>query len=267
MTRLDISSGWDGDATLECMRDAKRVADEWLMTESGQVFANRGAAGRALAKKLARLQLQDPVVLALPRGGVPVAVEIAKVLRAPLDLIFVRKIGVPGEPELAAAAVVDGGEPELVFNDAVVEREGISRREIQLQAARELEEIERRRGVYLAGRERVPLDGRTLILVDDGIATGASVRAALVLLRRKRPRRLLLAVPVAARDTIEALGHQVDEVVCLVVPGNFYAVGAHYRDFHQVSDAEVARALRQADELLASRASEMTGSAGKTPGA
>ena len=168
-------------------------------------FANRSEAGRVLARVLARKHLADPVVLALPRGGVPVAAEIARRLEAPLDIVLVRKIGVPYQRELAAAAVVDGGDAEIVTNDDVMALAGLARADIERLARRELAEIERRRQAYLQGRERVPLEGRTLILVDDGIATGASVRAALVALRRRRPRALVLAVPVAPADTIAAL--------------------------------------------------------------
>ena len=165
--------------------------------KASQTFKDRRTAGKALAGRLAKLQLSDPVVLAMPRGGVPVAVEVARALNAPLDLVLVRKIGVPFQPELAAAAVVDGHEPEVVVNDEVVRLAGITRDYIDEQAKEELAEIERRRHAYLEGRPRVPQEGRTLVLVDDGIATGASVRAALAALRRKRPRRLILAVPVA----------------------------------------------------------------------
>jgi putative phosphoribosyl transferase len=208
-------------------------------------FADRSEAGRMLARVLARKDLADPVVLALPRGGVPVATEIARRLVAPLDVVLVRKIGVPYQRELAAAAVVNGGAAEIVTNDDVMALADLSRADIERLARRELTEIERRRQTYLQGRERVPLEGRTLILVDDGIATGASVRAALVALRRRRPRALVLAVPVAPADTIAALRPEVDDVVCLRTPEPFVAIGLYYRDFHQLSDEDVMRALRQ----------------------
>jgi putative phosphoribosyl transferase len=209
-------------------------------------FADRREAGRALARELAKMSLEHPVVLALPRGGVPVAAEIARQLKAPLDVVLVRKIGVPYQRELAAAAVVDGGDAEIVTNDDVMALAGLARADVERLAKRELAEIERRREAYLKGRERVPLDGRTLILVDDGIATGASVRAALTALRRRNPRRLILAVPVAPADTVESLRPQVDEVVCLKMPEPFLAIGLHYRDFHQLSDEDVVAALAQA---------------------
>jgi putative phosphoribosyl transferase len=207
------------------------------------MFANRSEAGRLLARRLATKHLADPVVLALPRGGVPVGAEIARRLGAPLDVVLVRKIGVPYQRELAAAAVMDGGDAEIVTNDDVMAQAGLVRADIERLARRELAEIERRRQAYLQGRGRVPLEGRTLILVDDGIATGASVRAALVALRRRRPRALVLAVPVAPADTIAALRSEVDDLVCLDTPEPFGAIGLHYRDFHQLSDGDVMRAL------------------------
>jgi putative phosphoribosyl transferase len=213
-----------------------------------RAFADRRAAGQALAQALAARHLEDPVVLALPRGGVPVAAEIARALAAPLDLVLVRKIGVPYQPELAAAAVVDGGDAEIVTNDDVIAMSGIGRDYLARATERELEEIERRRKVYLGARPRVPLEGRTLILVDDGIATGASVRAALIALRRRGPRALVLAVPVAPADTLALLRPQVDDLICLMTPEPFMAIGLHYRDFHQLSDDDVIRALAQAND-------------------
>jgi putative phosphoribosyl transferase len=211
-------------------------------------FADRSEAGRMLARALGHKHLADPVVLALPRGGVPVAAEIARRLKAPLDIVLVRKIGVPYQRELAAAAVVDGGEAEIVTNDDVMAQAGLARADVERLAGQELAEIERRRQAYLPGRKRVPLDGRTVILVDDGIATGASVRAALVALRRRRPRALVLAVPVAPADTIAALRSEVDDVVCLKMPEPFVAIGLYYRDFHQLSDGDVVRALASGGE-------------------
>jgi putative phosphoribosyl transferase len=172
-----------------------------------------------------------------------VAVEIAKALKAPLDLVLVRKIGVPFQPELAAAAVVDGGQPEIVINDDVVSLAGLDRPYIDQEAKRQLAEIERRRQAYLGDRPRVPLQGRTLIVVDDGIATGASVRAALKALRRRRPKALVLAVPVAPAETVEALRAEVDRLVCLATPEPFYAIGIHYLDFRQLTDQEVVMSL------------------------
>ena len=208
-----------------------------------RVFANRQAAGRALADELRKRHFVDPVVLALPRGGVPVAVEIAKALKAPLDLVLVRKIGVPFQPELAAAAVVDGGEPEIVVNEDVISLARLDRDYINQEAKRELAEIERRRRVFLEERPRVPLEGRTLIVVDDGIATGASIRAALKALSRRAPKALILAVPVAPADVVEALRAEVDQLICLATPEPFFAIGIHYLDFRQLSDEEVVSSL------------------------
>jgi putative phosphoribosyl transferase len=210
-------------------------------------FTDRRAAGRALGAKLAALQLSDPVVLALPRGGVPVAVEVALVLHAPIDLVFVRKIGLPNQPELAVAAVVDGGAAEIVINNDVAISADVADAYIDDETDVALVEIERRRKLYLQGRTRVGLEARELVLVDDGIATGASIRAAIAALRRKAPKRLILAVPVAPQDVLDALYDQVDDIICLSIPHPFYAVGEHYRDFHQLQDDEVVRLLKEVD--------------------
>jgi putative phosphoribosyl transferase len=210
-------------------------------------FADRTEAGRQLAQRLATMRLADPVVLALPRGGVPVAAEIARALHAPLDLLLVRKIGVPWQPELAVAAVVDGEAPEIVVDEEVRAMGGIDRAYIEAQAKVELREIERRRRLYLGGRAPLVVQGATAIVVDDGIATGTTVRAALKALRRRQPAHLVLAVPVAPPDTVRALRAEVDELVCLAEPEPFHAVGAHYERFHQVDDDEVLAALRAAD--------------------
>jgi putative phosphoribosyl transferase len=210
-----------------------------LIMELAGPFPDRRAAGRVLAELLARRHLLAPIVLALPRGGVAVGVEIARALKAPLDIVLVRKIGVPFQPELAAAAVVNGAEPEVVTNDDVIDIAAVSREYINAEAKRALTEIERRRHLYLQGRRRVALEGRTGILVDDGIATGASVRAALKVLARKGLQGLILAVPVASVEAIAALEGEVDEIVCPYTPEPFIAIGVHYADFHQMSDAEV----------------------------
>ncbi len=216
------------------------------MTSSDR-FADRSAAGVALAKELQKRKFADPVVLALPRGGVPVAVEVARALHAPLDLVLVRKIGAPYQRELAVAAVVNGSDPAIVVNEDVAEMADVTQTYIREQTKIELAEIERRRRVYLEGRARVPLQGRDLILVDDGIATGASVRAAIAALQRKSPRKLILAVPVAPREALDRLRNSVDDVVCLQSPEPFYAIGLHYRNFHQVADEEVVRLLQSID--------------------
>jgi putative phosphoribosyl transferase len=217
------------------------------MTVYGR-FQNRFEAGRALAKVLVDRALPDPVVLALPRGGVPVAAEVARALQAPLDLVLVRKIGVEYQPELAVAAVVDGEQPEIVVNEEVRALARVPQVYIDEQAIDELAEIERRRKVYLQGRPRVPIEGRSVIVVDDGIATGTTVRAAVRALRRKAPKAIILAVPVAPADTIEALRLELDEIVCLEMPEPFYAIGQHYVDFHQVPDEEVVQLLATSHE-------------------
>jgi putative phosphoribosyl transferase len=213
------------------------------------LFADRAEAGRALARRLAHLADDRPVVLALPRGGLPVGLEVAKALRAPLDLVLVRKLGAPFQPELAIGAVVDGGRPETVINQEMVREFEIPESYIAAESARQLAEIERRRELYLAGRKRVPIEGRTAILVDDGIATGATMEAALHATRRARPQRLVLAVPVAPPDTLEDLRPHVDNVVCLATPRQFGAIGAFYDDFQQLSDQEVIDLLQRSTQF------------------
>jgi putative phosphoribosyl transferase len=209
-------------------------------------FENRTVAGRALGERLARMKLADPVVLALPRGGVPVGLEVARALHAPLDLLLVRKIGVPWQPELAVGAVMDGDAPVIVVEPHVQAETGIDRQYIEDRAQQELKEIERRRGVYLAHHAPEPVTGRTAIVVDDGIATGTTMRAALRGLRQRKPARLVLAVPVAPPETIDALRAEVDDVVCLMQPTFFGAIGYFYVDFHQLADDEVVALMRQA---------------------
>ena len=203
------------------------------------MFINREDAGRKLAAVLMRFKDEDPCVLALPRGGVPVALEVAKALDAPLDLVLVRKIGAPFQPELAIAAVVDGGKPELVINEDIVAELGIEDAFIAREEARQLREIERRRQLYLAGRDRLNVEGKTAIIIDDGIATGATVRAAIYATRRANPKRIVVATPVAPAETAEALRKEADEVVCLEEHRYFGGVGLYYLDFTQVTDDEV----------------------------
>jgi len=221
------------------------------------MFRNRTEAGKELAEELARMiaadpALADPVVLALPRGGLPVGVEVARKLKAPLDLVLVRKIGVPFQPELAAGAIVDGDEPQLVLNQDVLRMAQLTETDLEPVKARELKEIDRRREIYLKGRARAPIEGRVVIVVDDGIATGATTRAALKALQRRKPKSLILAVPVAPVETVEALRGEIDHVVCLHMPAPFYAIGLYYADFGQVSDDEVIRILDKARAALES---------------
>lgn len=198
------------------------------------------------------MALQKPVVLALPRGGVPVGFEIAKLLKAPLDLLLVRKIGLPAQPELAAAAVVDGERVDIVVNEEVASWAGLDNAAIEELAQEELKEIERRRRIYLSNREPVSVTGHTVILVDDGIATGTTVRAALKALARRGAAHLVLAVPVAPAETALSLRGDVDDVVCLLTPHTFFGIGEFYRDFHQLSDEEVLTYLREASHLTGS---------------
>jgi len=208
-----------------------------------KLLRDRDDAGRRLAARLAQHAGTDAVVLALPRGGVPVGAQIARALQVPLDLLFVRKIGVPWQPELAYAAVVDGDPPELVINDDVARYEPMSEGELAAAMQDEVAEIERRRSAYAGGRSPLAVTGRTVIVVDDGLATGTTARAALQALRRRKPSKLILAVPVAPADTVQALSALVDELVCLEMPEPFRAIGLHYEDFHQLSDEEVLAIL------------------------
>ena len=207
------------------------------------VLTDRADAGRQLAARLVGRFATPPVVLALPRGGVPVAAEIARALNAPLDLLFVRKIGTPFEPELAYAAVVDGVPPQTVINQDVAAFVRVGEHYLADETQRELEEIARRRAVYLAGRAPLPVQGRDVVLVDDGLATGTTARAAILALRRNQPASLTLAVPVAPEDTVRELRPLVDALVCLTMPEPFRAIGLHYDDFHQLSDEEVIEVM------------------------
>lgn len=208
-------------------------------------FANRSEAGRTLAKALAHYKNQRAVVLALPRGGVPVAKEVAAALDASLDLVLVRKIGVPMQPELAMGAVVDGPEPLTVRNEDVIALARISEAEFNRVRDRELAEIARRRIEYLGERPHPELAGQVAIVIDDGIATGATMRAALRAVRKQTPRKLVLAVPVAPTSTLAEMKGEVDEVVCLEDHEVFGAIGFFYSDFSQVSDREVKNILAE----------------------
>jgi putative phosphoribosyl transferase len=214
-------------------------------------YADRRAAGVALAEALAcRHWDTPPVVLALPRGGVPVALEVALRLHAPMGLLLVRKLGAPTQPELAVGALAQWQpeQPALrVTDDALLRWTGTTPQALASHTQREAAELARRRERYLAGRAQPTLAGRTVILVDDGLATGATARAAARCARLAGPTRLVLAVPVAPSDTVRALAAEVDEVLCLWQPPDFRAVGAHYLDFRQVEDEEVTAALARLD--------------------
>lgn len=210
------------------------------------MFRDRADAGRQLADRIAALAPIRPVVLALPRGGVPVAAQVAERLHAPLDLILVRKIGVPGHEEYAAGAVADGDSPEVEWNEAVLRSLHLTPADFSAAIATELARIDARRLAYLGSRGPVPLAGCTAIVVDDGIATGATMRAALRGLARRGAARLLLAVPVAPPEVAEAMRGLADAVICLQTPVDFAAVGEYYRSFPQVTDAEVQDILGRA---------------------
>ena len=202
-------------------------------------FENRQDAGRQLARKLRERNFDNPVILALPRGGVPVAYEVANALGAPMDLLFVKKIGAPGWPEYGIGAVVDGANPQIVLTEEIVRQLRPSPEYIEAEMQRQLKEIARRRLIYLGDRQPIDLKDRTVIIVDDGIATGGTVKAALKGVRKNQPRKIILAVPVAPRDTLEELSDQCDEIICLYTPTPFGAVGSFYRDFGQTGDSEV----------------------------
>jgi len=208
-------------------------------------FKNRSDAGKKLAKVLARYKHKDAVILALPRGGVPVAAEVAAVLHAPLDLVLVRKIGVPMQPELAMGAVVDGGTPIIVRNEDIIRDAGVDATEFKKICDRELIEIDRRRRLYLGDRAPVDVADRLAIIIDDGIATGATTTAALRATRMRKPRKLILAVPVAATETLAEMRKEADEVVCLEDHEFFGAIGFYYADFSQTSDHEVVDTLKR----------------------
>jgi predicted phosphoribosyltransferase len=207
-----------------------------------QRFRNRTDAGRRLAEKLAAYANRpDVLVLALPRGGVPVGYEVARALGAPLDVFLVRKLGVPGYEELAMGAVATGG--IRVLNDEIVRGLGISEHEIDAAAARELQELARRERLYRGDRPPPDVASRTVILVDDGLATGATMRAAVQALRQQHPARIVVAVPTASPDTSEALRAEADDVICAMTPEPFFAVGHWYEDFTQTTDDEVRELL------------------------
>ena len=209
------------------------------------LFQDRTDAGRQLAKALLKYKSRQPVILALPRGGVPVAAEVAAALDAPLDLLLVRKIGLPSQPELAMGAVADGETPTIIRNNEVIEISGISAEEFDAVCKEERAEIERRRRRYLGDRARTEVRGQITIIIDDGIATGATTLAAIRAVRMREPRELVLAAPVAPLDTIERLHPEVDAIVCLDSPRDLGAIGFFYRDFHQVSDGEMTAILKR----------------------
>jgi putative phosphoribosyl transferase len=208
------------------------------------VYRDRKDAGKRLAEKLMHYRDKaDVIVLGLPRGGVTVAYEVAGVLQCPLDILIVRKIGFPGDPELAAGAVSETG--SVVFNEDIVPRYGVSRAYLEKETARQKEEIARRIALYREGKGIPPLAGKTVILVDDGVATGATVKAAISTLKKERIAKLVIALPVASRDAEQEITPLVDEWVCLQAPAGFRAVGSYYADFTQVEDEDVVAMLKE----------------------
>lgn len=222
-------------------------------------FADRRDAGRKLASALSRFRNDDPLVLALPRGGVPVAFEVAQALGAELDIILVRKIGAPGHAEYGIGALVEGPEPQLVLNEQAARMVGASPDYIEAEKERQLEEMDRRREVYRHGRPPISVSERTVIVVDDGIATGGTMKAVLQALKLEGAAHTVLAVPVAPADTLAELSPLADETVCLATPEPFRAVGLHYYDFDQTTDEEVVGLLE------ASRQSRRNGRPGISP--
>lgn len=216
------------------------------MKYDGPRYENRRDAGRFLAALLHHFAAAQPLVLALPRGGVPVAYEVAKALDAELDLLIVRKLGAPGHPELGLGAVIDGGSPQVVINAEIVRQTGTSEAYLRDETDRQLLEIERRRKEYRGNAPPPIIAGRTVIVVDDGIATGGTMLAALRALRKAEPEQLILAVPVAPHDVLASIGRECDALICPYQPDPFYAVGAHYQDFDQTSDTEVKVLLESA---------------------
>lgn len=216
-----------------------------ISSTRGFRFRDRREAGRVLGRELRPYAgRKDVIVLALPRGGVPVAYEVAKALGAPLDVFVVRKLGVPGQEELAMGAIASGGAG--VLDEGLVEALGISAKAIERAVAAELRELERRERAYRGDRDRPELKGKTVILVDDGLATGATMRAAARAVRQLGPARIVVAVPVAAAQTCNEFRDDVDEIVCTLTPRPFHAVGQWYEDFSQTSDEEVRELLAQA---------------------
>jgi predicted phosphoribosyltransferase len=208
-------------------------------------FVDRADAGRRLAHALLSYRDRDPVVLALPRGGLPVAAEIAAALAAPLDVVLVRKIGAPGQPELAMGALVEGEPPTVARNESIISAAGIDERAFAAATQRARAELEDARRRFIGDRPRATIAGRAAIIVDDGVATGATAHAALQAIRRRGAKTLTLAVPVASREAAGALRREADDIVCLATPTLFGAVSQFYADFRQVEDDEAVAILER----------------------
>lgn len=216
------------------------------MAQESIVFADRTDAGRRLGHAIQKERFSDPLVMALPRGGVPVAFEVAKILGVPLELLIVRKIGAPGHPEYGLGALVDSDEPQVVLNAEAMRSVKPSESYVEAETERQRLELARRRALYLGSRTRRSPRGRNVIIVDDGIATGGTARAAAKALRQAGAAALMLAVPVAPASAVASLRDEVDRLVCLAIPNSFHAVSIYYEDFDQTTDAEVIALLRRA---------------------
>lgn len=209
------------------------------------MFADREAAGAMLAKRLLHFSSDNPIVYALPRGGLPVAAAVADALGAPLDVILVRKLGAPGHAELAIGAIVDGAAPGIVLHRALIDDLGVSEEFLEAARSAALREIERRRAVFLRDRKPVPPKDRDVIIVDDGLATGATMEAAVEAMRKAGAKRVIVAVPVAPIDAAERFRKLADEFVCLETPALFWSVGNQYRSFPQLTDSDVVDILNR----------------------
>ncbi|WP_211605509.1 phosphoribosyltransferase [Jannaschia faecimaris] len=207
------------------------------------MFQDRADAGRRLAAALPPLDAANAVVVALPRGGIPVAAEICATHGVPLDLVLVRKIGAPGQPELAIGAVTDGSVPQVIVNEAIARQFGLSADKVRGMGQTLLPEIERRRQSYLSGRDPLALQGKTVVVVDDGVATGATLQASLTALKARKPGRVIVAIPVGPHDIADRLHSLADQVICLSDLTYFGAVGGAYVSFPQVDDATVRAAF------------------------
>ncbi|MDX8528280.1 phosphoribosyltransferase [Mesorhizobium sp. MSK_1335] len=203
------------------------------------MFRDRQEAGQKLGASLQPLQLKDPIVLALPRGGVPVAAEMAKALKAPLDLVIVRKVGAPGNPELAVAAIVDGDPPDVVLNREIVEAYALDDGALRVLIAQERPELERRRTVYRGKDPPLSVADKTVIIVDDGAATGTTMKVAIRALKRRSPRKIIVALPVAPPEIVDELAQEADLTICLNQPARFRALSYYYGNFPQLCDSEV----------------------------
>lgn len=214
------------------------------------MFENRRQAGEALAAALEKFKDDDPVIYALPRGGLPVAAAVAEKLRAPLDLILVRKLGAPMQAELAIGAVANGAAPATVLNEELAASLGVGQSYIDRAQKEALAEIDRRRGTFFKNHKAIPAKGRNVIIVDDGLATGATMEAAVCAMRKAGAARVIVAVPVAPVEVVEKFRRLADEFVCLDTPQPFWAVGGQYRVFPQLSDADVVRILADYENAL-----------------